>query len=73
VPALLVVLVAIVLVGGMLLWMGALVDATQCDDAAFAGIGRTKRATVILILLTWAFGGAFYWLRIKPQFRKSRP
>ena len=52
---------------------GALVDAAQCDDAAFTGIGRTKRATITLVALTWAFGGAYYWLRIKPQFRRSRP
>jgi hypothetical protein len=70
VPPLLVVLIAIVGVGGMLLWMGALVDAAQYEDASFTAIGRAKRSTVLLVLFTWAFGGAWYWLRIKPRLRR---
>ena len=69
VPPLLFVLIAIVGVGGMLLWVGALVDAVQYDDAAFDHIGRDKRPTVMLILFTRAFGGGWYWLRLKPQLR----
>jgi uncharacterized protein (DUF486 family) len=63
--------VAIVLVGltGMLLWVGALVDAVQYDDTWFDKIGRDKRPTVMLILFTWGFGGVWYWLRVKPQLR----
>ena len=72
-PPLLVVVIAIVLVAGMLLWMGALADAAQCGDADFAAIGRTKRATLALVALTWAFGGAYYWTRVKPRLRASRP
>jgi hypothetical protein len=71
VPPLVFVLIAIVLVGGMLLWMGALADAGQCADRDFVAIGRTKRATLTLVALTWAFGGAYYWSRIKPQLRRS--
>ena len=67
VPPLLFVLIAIVGVGGMLLWVGALVDAVQYDDAAFTAIGRDKRPTVLLVLFTWGFGGAWYWLRVKPR------
>jgi hypothetical protein len=67
VPPLLFVLIAIVGVGGMLLWVGALVDAVQYDDAAFAAIGRAKRPTVLLVLFTWGFGGGWYWLRVKPR------
>jgi len=69
VPPLLFVLIAIVGVTGMLLWVGALVDAAQQDDATFDHIGRDKRPTVMLILFTWGFGGAWYWLRVKPQLR----
>jgi len=70
VPPLLFVLIAIVGVTGMLLWVGALVDAAQQDDATFDRIGRDKRPTVMLILFTWAFGGAWYWLRVKPRLRR---
>jgi hypothetical protein len=69
-PPLLFVVVAIVLVAGMLLWMGALVDASQYDDAAFAALDREKRATVFGIAFTWAFGGAWYWLRLKPRLHR---
>src|SRR3954451_18499577 len=65
VPPLLFVLIAIVGVTGMLLWVGALVDAAQQDDARFTTIGRDKRPTVMLVLFTWGFGGAWYWLRVK--------
>ena len=58
-PPLLFVLIAIVGVTGMLLWVGALVDATQQDDARFTAIGRDKRPTVRLVLFTWGFGGAW--------------
>lgn len=68
-PPLLFVLIAIVGVTGMLLWVGALVDAAQHDDARFTAVGRGKRPTVMLILLTRAFGGAWYWLRLKPRLR----
>jgi len=70
-PPLLFVAIAIVGVTGMLLWVGALVDGTQYDDAAFDHIGRDKRPTVILILFTWGFGGAWYWLRVKPKLRRA--
>ena len=69
-PPLLFVLIAIVGVGGMLLWVGAMVDAVQYEDASFTAIGREKRPTVMLILFTWAFGGAWYWLRVKPRLRR---
>jgi hypothetical protein len=70
VPPFLFVVIAIVLVGGMLLWVGALVDAAQYDDAAFAAAGRVKRSTLTLVALTWAFGGGYYWAKIKPQLRQ---
>ena len=68
-PPLLFVLIAIVGVCGMLLWVGALVDAAQRDRAAFTAAGRAKRPTVLLVLFTWGFGGAWYWLRVKPELR----
>jgi hypothetical protein len=49
-PPLLFVLIAIIGVTGMLLWVGALVDAVQYDDAVFDHVGRDKRPTVMLIL-----------------------
>jgi len=70
VSPLLFVLVAIVLVCGTLVWVGALVDAAQYDDTAFTAVGRVKRGTVVLLVLTWAFGGAWYWARLKPRLRR---
>jgi hypothetical protein len=69
-PPLLFVVIAIVLVGGMLLWMGALVDATSYDDDVYTSLGRKKRSIVLWIAFTWAFGGAWYWLRVKPLLRR---
>jgi hypothetical protein len=66
VPPLLFVLIANVGVTGMLLWVGALVDAVQREDARFEAAGRAKRPTVLVILFTWGFGGAWYWLRVRP-------
>ena len=69
-PPLLFVAIAIVLVSGMLLWIGALVDAAQYDDAAFTALGREKRSTVLAVAFTWAFGAGWYWLRLKPRLRR---
>ncbi len=33
-------------------------------------IGRAKRPTVMLVLFTWGFGRAWYWLRVKPRLRR---
>ena len=68
-PPLLFVLIVLVGLTGMLLWVGALVDAVQYDDTWFDRIGRDKRPTVMMILFTWGFGGAWYWMRVKPQLR----
>jgi uncharacterized protein (DUF486 family) len=65
-PPLLFVLIVLVGLTGMLLWVGALVDAAQYDDTWFDRIGRDKRPTVMLVLFTWGFGGLWYWLRVKP-------
>jgi hypothetical protein len=70
VPPLLFVTIAIVLVGGMLLWVGALADASSYPDAAFTALGREKRTTLVRVGFTWAFGGAWYWLRLKPKLQR---
>jgi hypothetical protein len=70
-PPLLLVVLAIVLVSGMLLWMGALADAAQYDDATFTAVGRTKGSTLIVVAVTWAFGGAYYWTKLKPGLRRA--
>jgi hypothetical protein len=66
-------IVVIVIVGlsGMLLWVGALVDAAQYDAAIFRAVGRAKRATLTIVAVTWAFGGAWYWLRLKRPLRAA--
>jgi hypothetical protein len=70
VPPLLFVLIAIVLVCGMLVWVGALVDAAQYDEATFTAVGRERRTTIVLLVFTWGFGGAWYWMRLKPRLRR---
>ncbi len=69
-PPLLIVLIAVVAVGGMLVWAGALADAAQYDDATFSAAGRAKASTLALVALTWAFGGIYYWTRIKPVLKR---
>jgi hypothetical protein len=54
----------------MLLWAGALADAAQYDAATFAAVDRTKSSVLILVAVTWGFGGAWYWLRLKPRLRR---
>jgi hypothetical protein len=71
VPPLLFVAIAIVLVGGMLLWVGALVDAAQYVEGTYEAVERDRRRTLLTIAVTWAFGGAWYWARIKPELRRS--
>ena len=68
-PPLLFALIAIALVSGMLVWMGALADAAQYDDGTFVAVGRTKRGTLILVGFTWGFGGLYYWLRLKRHLK----
>jgi hypothetical protein len=70
-PPFLIVLVAIVLVAGMLLWLGALADAVDSPPEAFAAIGRTKRSTIVLIALTWVFGGIWYWIAMRAELRRA--
>ncbi|MGZ4688883.1 MAG: hypothetical protein ACXVKA_00845 [Acidimicrobiia bacterium] len=67
---LLVVVLAIVLVVGMLVWLGALADASDYPAADFVAIGRTKRATITFIALTLAVGGVWYWLRVRGGLRR---
>jgi fumarate reductase subunit D len=68
-PPFLFVLIAIVLVMGMLLWLGALADGSDYAEEVFVAIGRTKGRTLVLVGLTLVFGGTWYWLRIRPGLR----
>ena len=70
-PPFLFVLIAIALVMGMLLWLGALADGSDYPDEVFVALGRTKRKTLVLIGVTLVFGGAWYWLRIRPGLRSA--
>lgn len=67
----LIVVVVIVGLAGMLVWVGALADAAQYDAATFTAVGRTKRATLTVVAITWAFGGLWYWLRLKRPLRAA--
>ena len=54
----------ILIVVGMLLWLGALADAADYPPEDYAAVGRTKRSTITFIALTLVVGGAWYWLAI---------
>jgi hypothetical protein len=69
-PALLVI-IAIVVVTGMLLWLGALADAADSPSEDFTAVGRTKRSTLAFVALTLVVGGAWYWLIIRPDLRRA--
>jgi hypothetical protein len=63
--AILVVLVWIALVWA--LWLRPIVDASRRHRAAYEAIGRTKAATIWLILLAGWIGGGYYLVRIRPD------
>ena len=70
-PPALVVLFAIAVVTGMLLWFGALADGVDTPAEAFTAVGRTKRATLVFVALTLVVGGVWYWLAIRPGLRRA--
>jgi hypothetical protein len=49
------------------LWIRPLMDASRRSRAAYAALGRTRAATICLILLLGWIGGAYYSLRIRPD------
>ena len=68
---LLVVVLAIAIVIGMLLWLGALADLADYPPEDFVTLGRTKRATIRFVALTLVVGGAWYWLKIRGPLRAA--
>jgi hypothetical protein len=66
---LLVVVLAILIVIGMLLWLGAIADLVDYPPEDFVALGRTKRATIRLVALTLVFGGVWYWLKLRGPLR----
>ena len=64
----LVVILVILIVVGMLLWLGALADAADYPPEAFTAIGRTKRSTIALTLVV---GGIWYWVTIRARLRNA--
>jgi hypothetical protein len=69
-PFLILVLVILIVVG-MLLWLGALADAADYPPEDFAAIGRTKRSTITFVALTLVVGGIWYWLAIRNGLRRA--
>ena len=69
-PAL-VVIIAIVVVTGMLLWFGALADGADTAPEVFTAAGRTKRSTLVFVGLTLVVGGVWYWAVIRPGLRRA--
>jgi len=67
----LVVVLVILIVVGMLLWLGALADAADYPPEAFTAIGRTKRSTIVFIALTLVVGGVWYWMMIRAGLRRA--
>jgi hypothetical protein len=67
----LVVVLVILVVVGMLLWLGAIADAADYPPEDFAAVGRTKRSTILFIALTLVFGGVWYWMAIRSGLRRA--
>jgi hypothetical protein len=67
----LVVVLVILIVVGMLLWLGAIADAADYPSEDFAAVGRTKRSTITFIAVTLVFGGIWYWLAIRGGLRRA--
>jgi hypothetical protein len=64
-----IVILAIVIVVGMLLWLGALADSADYPPDVFEAVGRTKRSTITFIAITLVVGGAWYWMKIRGPLR----
>ena len=67
----LVVVLVILIVVGMLLWLGAIADAADYPPEDYVAIGRTKRSTITIIAVTIVFGGVWYWLAIRRRLRST--
>jgi hypothetical protein len=49
--------------------VAAVVSAARVPPDRFRRVQRGKETTILLIILTGGFGGAYYWLRIRPELR----
>jgi hypothetical protein len=67
----LVVVLVILIVVGMLLWLGALADAADYPPEDYVAVGRTKRSTITFIALTLVVGGIWYWMAIRRGLRSE--
>lgn len=65
----LVVILLFALVLGLVwaLWLRAIIVTGRYPDSAYRVIGRSRAQTVWLILLTGWVGGAYFFLRIRPE------
>ena len=48
-------------------WISAVVSALRIPEYAYQRAGRSQGVTVALIFFTGVFGGAYYWVSIRPE------
>jgi hypothetical protein len=46
-------------------------SAARFERDRWRQVGRSKGATILLILLTGGFGGIYFWWRIRPELREA--
>jgi hypothetical protein len=51
--------------------VAAVVSAARVPSDRFRRVQRGKETTILLIILTGGFGGAYYWLRIRPELHRA--
>lgn len=59
------------LVVAPVIWITALIDVLSHQGPAFEAQGRTRGGSFLLILVTGAVGGTYYWLVIHRGVKQS--
>ncbi len=62
-----VALVTVIIAGLWIAAVSAVVSAVKAPHSAWRSTGRTRAGTVAMIVVTGGVGGAYYWLRIRPD------
>ena len=54
------------------IWISALVSASRYSEAAFKAAGRGKFIDIVLLVITGAVGGIYWWAFIRRRVRAHR-
>jgi hypothetical protein len=64
--------VILVVVTFPVIWISAIVSASRYSEAAFKAGGRGKFSDIVLIVITGAVGGIYWWAVMRRQVKPHR-